>query len=158
MAFCPILPAFAVRLHIDGIGKCSYVVCTQQPHRKRLIKTCDFLSFQVTTAENPHDSFRVWITTEVHPKFPINLLQTSIKFTNEPPQGIKAGLKRTYAGVTQVGSGLRRGRLLGESLVPYQSGRGVEKFTNEPPQGIKAGLKRTYAGVTQVGSGFRRGG
>jgi len=44
---------------------------------------------------------RIYITTEVNPKFPITLLQMSTKFTNEPPQGMKAGLKRTYAGVTQ---------------------------------------------------------
>lgn len=48
--------------------------------------------------ENIDPAFRVWITTEMHPQFPITLLQMSIKFTNEPPSGIKAGLKRTYTG------------------------------------------------------------
>jgi dynein heavy chain len=34
-------------------------------------------------------SFRLWITTDPYPNFPINMLQMSIKFTNEPPQGLK---------------------------------------------------------------------
>ena len=54
-----------------------------------------------TAVETAHANFRIWITTEIHPNFPINFLQVSIKFTNEPPQGLKAGLKRTYATVTQ---------------------------------------------------------
>lgn len=48
-----------------------------------------------------HERFRLWVTTEEHKKFPINFLQVAIKFTNEPPEGIKANLYRTYAEVNQ---------------------------------------------------------
>lgn len=48
-----------------------------------------------------HPNFRLWITTEVHTSFPISLLQSSIKYTNEPPSGMRAGLERTYGNLTQ---------------------------------------------------------
>lgn len=92
----------------------------QEVHSRRLISQCmseggwvllqnchlcldymDELLDTIVATEPVHDSFRCWITTEVHPKFPINLLQTSIKFTAEPPQGVKPGLKRTYGLISQ---------------------------------------------------------
>ena len=50
--------------------------------------------------EKPVDpAFRLWITCEPHADFPINLLQMSVKVTNEPPRGMKAGLLRSYTSV-----------------------------------------------------------
>ena len=49
-----------------------------------LLQNChlglDFMDELLNTileAESIHESCRVWITTEVHPKFPISLLQVS---------------------------------------------------------------------------------
>ena len=44
---------------------------------------------------------RILITSEPHSKFPIGLLQISIKLTNEPPPGIKASMKRSYGWFNQ---------------------------------------------------------
>ncbi|KAK8898529.1 Dynein heavy chain 5, axonemal [Tritrichomonas musculus] len=52
-------------------------------------------------AKVTHEDYRLWITTEVHPKFPVSLLQISLKLTNEPPAGAKASMKRTLSTITQ---------------------------------------------------------
>ena len=52
-------------------------------------------------AEDIHDDFRLWITAEPHPAFPIGLLQMGIKITNEAPVGMRAGLRASYAWVNQ---------------------------------------------------------
>lgn len=44
-----------------------------------------------------HEDFRLWITCEPHPEFPLGLLQMAIKVTTEPPKGLQAGLSRTFS-------------------------------------------------------------
>ena len=88
---------------------------SQQEGRWILLQNCHLgLGFleemldTVTQTEQVHDAFRCWLTTEPHPQFSINVLQSSIKYTYEPPQGVKAGLKRTFAGLTQVCHSFRK--------------------------------------------------
>ena len=39
--------------------------------------------FQELNSLQPHENFRLWVTAEVHPKFPTILLQSSLKITYE---------------------------------------------------------------------------
>jgi dynein heavy chain len=55
------------------------------------------------TLENPvppHQSFRLFLSSKPHPKFPITILQKSRKVTTEPPQGIRSNLLRLYKFIT----------------------------------------------------------
>lgn len=57
---------------------------------------CTEVIDMLVETEHIDNTFRMWVTTEPHSEFPIGLLQMAIKFTNEPPQGIRASLKRSY--------------------------------------------------------------
>ena len=46
-----------------------------------------------------HEDFRLWITCQMDPTFPLGLLQMAIKVTTEPPKGLQAGLARTFSTV-----------------------------------------------------------
>lgn len=46
---------------------------------------------------SPHPNFRLFLTLEIHPKIPVNLLRAGRVFVFEPPPGIRANLLRTFS-------------------------------------------------------------
>lgn len=49
----------------------------------------------------PHFSFRLWLSSNPTPSFPLGILQKGIKMTTEPPKGLKANLSRLYNTITE---------------------------------------------------------
>ncbi|GJQ76160.1 hypothetical protein Trydic_g1905 [Trypoxylus dichotomus] len=47
----------------------------------------------------PHSNFRLFLTMEINPKLPVNLLRAGRIFVFEPPPGIRANLLRTFSTV-----------------------------------------------------------
>jgi len=55
-----------------------------------------------TSGTNEHEDYRLWLTSMPSPKFPVAILQNSIKLTQEPPRGLKANMSRTFADISEA--------------------------------------------------------
>lgn len=44
--------------------------------------------------------FRLWLTTEPTDRFPIGILQRSLKVVTEPPNGLKLNMRSSYSKIT----------------------------------------------------------
>lgn len=75
-------------------------VCLQNCHLyTSWMPTLEKIQEQVDESQMNND-YRLWLTTFSSPSFPVPVLQSGIKLTNEPPKGLKANMKGT---LTEVG-------------------------------------------------------
>eukprot|EP01138_Halocafeteria_seosinensis_P014623 gb/GECG01014928.1/.p1 GENE.gb/GECG01014928.1/~~gb/GECG01014928.1/.p1 ORF type:complete len:733 (+),score=87.59 gb/GECG01014928.1/:1-2199(+) len=56
----------------------------------------------IQTLKEPHPDFRLWLTTEPTDKFPLGILQQSLKVVTEPPDGLKLNMRALYSRLTQA--------------------------------------------------------
>ncbi|GLI59150.1 hypothetical protein VaNZ11_000978 [Volvox africanus] len=73
-----------------------------------MLQNCHLLPTWLKTLEKilekitkPHHDFRLWLTTEPTDRFPLGVLQRSLKVVTEPPNGLKLNMRQSYSKITE---------------------------------------------------------
>jgi dynein heavy chain len=73
-----------------------------------ILSNCHLLASWLKTLEKllqgltkPHKDFRLFLTTDPTPKFPLGILQSALKVVTEPPDGLKLNMKGSYSRITE---------------------------------------------------------
>ncbi|NWU42756.1 DYH10 protein, partial [Hylia prasina] len=66
-----------------------------------LVKWLIHLEKAVEKITEPHEDFRLWLTTDPTEGFPIGILQNALKVVTEPPNGLKLNMRATYFKIPQ---------------------------------------------------------
>jgi dynein heavy chain len=73
-----------------------------------MLQNCHLLPSWLKTLEKilekitkPHKDFRLWLTTDPTDRFPLGILQRSLKVVTEPPNGLKLNMRSSYAKITE---------------------------------------------------------
>ncbi|KAM4891097.1 dynein axonemal heavy chain 10 [Sylvia borin] len=66
-----------------------------------LVKWLIHLEKAVEKITEPHEDFRLWLTTDPTKGFPIGILQKALKVVTEPPNGLKLNMRATYFKIPQ---------------------------------------------------------
>ncbi|XP_014680873.1 PREDICTED: dynein heavy chain 2, axonemal-like [Priapulus caudatus] len=90
----------ATRMIKDGIREGKWVYLANCHLSLSWMPQLDKLVEQLQV-EEPHQDFRLWLSSSPHPDFPISILQAGIKMTTEPPKGLRANMKRLYQLMTE---------------------------------------------------------
>lgn len=64
----------------------------------RWLKTLEKILEKIT---DPHPDFRLWLTTDPTDRFPLGVLQRSLKIVTEPPNGLKLNMRSSYSKITE---------------------------------------------------------
>lgn len=61
-----------------------------------LVRWLKELEITIEQNKKPDKNFRLWLTTDPTPDFPLGILQRSIKVVTEPPDGLAANMRQLY--------------------------------------------------------------